>query len=309
MQRSSKAAPAASSTQASTRSTSAQAAQESIKAPKARSTVKSKSKAAAPSSPQAAPAPQADPRLVEIMARQKADQIRELLLRARRACAEGRLIEPADDNAAFLYKAVLALDATQAEAREGTQRIAGVLKKEVEFAAAAGDQARARQYVGLIGSLQPNDGSLPELEARLRALDASPVLLSTRQQDRYSLSAQSIERARSHLDNQPLNLRTLDQAIDEYDRAAALVPDSPGLPLLKERITVLFPEATRRELADEKSRRALKLVETARQRGWTTAELEPLEAEIKATMRPGRYDTTLAECPDSVAQACAQVPR
>jgi hypothetical protein len=39
--------------------------------------------------------------------------------------------------------------------------------------------------VGLIRALQPNDGSLLELEARVRALDASPVVLSTRQQDRY----------------------------------------------------------------------------------------------------------------------------
>jgi hypothetical protein len=37
--------------------------------------------------------------------------------------------------------------------------------------------------------------------------------------------------------------------------------------------------------------------------------LDPLEAQVKATMRPGKYDTTFAECADSVVQACAQVPR
>jgi hypothetical protein len=39
----------------------------------------------------------------------------------------------------------LAIDATQAEALGGTERIAGVLTKEVEFATAAGDRARAER--------------------------------------------------------------------------------------------------------------------------------------------------------------------
>jgi len=332
VQRNSKAKPTAPATQRatvgdssrlnSTRPTLAQAAEASATAQQApplanQPRVKPKRKTAAKppqvqllpqADSQRADSQRADPRQAELLARQTADRVRELLLRARRSAAGGRLTEPSTENAAALYQEVLALDPMQTEALAGVERIVAVLTREVEFAAVAGDKARARAYVAQIRSLQPAAGALLELDARVQALEASPVSLSTRQQDRYSLSAQSIDRAKRYLDNQPLDLRTIDQALDEYDRAAALAPSAPGLPLLKERITVLFPEATRRELAGDNSKRALKLVETARQRGWSTAELDPLEAEAKATMRPGRYDTTFAECPDSVAQACKQAP-
>ena len=274
---------------------------------KGRSTSKQKRKPETlPQDPTAQPASQLADRLRE---RKQADEIRELLVRARRYYTDGHLLEPADANAAALYQRVLVLDPAQPEALAGAKRIAGVLSDEVEHAVAAGDKARAQQCLARLRALQPAAGSLTGLEARVQALDVSPVVLSARQQDRYSRSAQSIERANSYLDNQPLNLRTLDQAADEYARASALVTTAPGLPLLKERITVAFPEAARVELIHDKSKRALKLVQTARERGFASPDLDPLEARAKATMRPGRYDVTLAECPDSVAQACASVPR
>jgi hypothetical protein len=248
---------------------------------------------------------QTEQRKAEALARLKAERIQELLVRARRNYADGRVIEPAADNAASLYNQVLALDPTQVEAVAGAKRIVGVLAEEVERAAVAGDKGRAEQYIAQIRTLQPADPSLLGLQARLQALNSSPVVLSSRQQDRYSRSAQSIDRARSYLDNQPLNIRTIDQVIDEYDRAAALVPLAPGLPLLKDRIIATFPEVTRAELANDKSKRALKVVQTARERGWFSPELEPLEAQAKAKLGPGAYNLTLAECPDSVAQACA----
>jgi hypothetical protein len=313
MQRRSKVGPAASTRRSdASKSTLARAAEETAATQQARPRTKSKSKVAT-RPPQMQPAPAVDPRRAALLARQTEDQIRELLLRARRAAAAGRLIEPSielgSETVVAVYKQVLALAPSQPEALAGLERVRAVLARETEFAAFAGDKARAQAYVALLRSLQPNAGALLELEARVQALDASPVVLSARQRDRYGRSAQSIERARSYLDNQRLDLRTITQALNEYDRAVALVPSAPGLPLLKERITVLFPEATRRELAEENSQRALKVVQTARERGWSTPELEPLEAEVKATMRPGRYDTTFAECPDSVAQACKQRSR
>jgi len=214
-------------------------------------------------------------------ARLKAETIKELLDRAQRDYAEGRLIEPANNNAAHRYKEILVLDPTQLEALAGAKRIVGILAAEAEHVAIAGDQARTQQYIAQIRALQPQDGSLLELDARLNALLASPVVLSARQQQRYNRSAQRIDNAYDVLKNQPLDLRTLDQAIDEYDHAAALVAQAPGLPTLKDRIILAFPAATRGELANDDSKRALRVVAIARQRGWFTPELEVLERQAK----------------------------
>jgi hypothetical protein len=165
-----------------------------------------------------------------MLARQRLDQIRDLLPRARRAGSEGRQVGPAGANTASLYQEVLGLDATQPEGLAGVQRIAGVLAKEVESALAAGDKVPAERYVAWLRALQPNTGLLLKLEARLRALDASALALRTRQQGRYSLSALHIERTRSDLDHQPLDLCTIDQAID--GRTSAQDRDGPEAALL-----------------------------------------------------------------------------
>lgn len=229
---------------------------------------------------------EAERRAADELKRATAERIKELLALAQRDYAEGRLLEPPQDNAADRYQAVLALDPTQLEALAGAQRLIEIFAAEAERTAAAGDQGRTRQYISRIRALQPEDASLTELDARLKALNASPVLLSARQQERYTRSAQSIERAYEHLQQQPLDMQAIDQAMDEYDRAAGLVALAPGLPLLKDRIIVAFPAATRAELARDNSRRALKVVQLARERGWLTPELESIERTVKAgTMR------------------------
>ena len=228
---------------------------------------------------------QAEQREAEERERLRAEKIRDLLAKAQRDYAEGRLIEPAVNNAAARYKEALALDPTQLEALAGAKRIVAIIAGEAEHAAAAGDLASTQRYIAVIRTLQPDDPALLELEARAQALMSSPVVLSARQQERYSRSAQSIERAHAALKDQPLDMQALDTAIDEYDRAATLVAQAPGLPMLKDRILVAFPAATRAELTADNSKRALKVVQMARARGWFNPELEMLEAEAKEASR------------------------
>ncbi len=225
---------------------------------------------------------EAEQRAAEELKRATAERIKELLALAQRDYAEGRLLEPPKNNAADRYQEVLALDPTQLAALAGAQRLIEILAAEAERTAAAGDKDRTRQYISRIRALRPEDASLKELDARLQALNASPVVLSDRQQERYSRSAQSIERAYEHLQQQPLDMQAIDQAIDEYDRAAGLVAHAPGLPMLKDRIIIAFPAATQAELARDNSRRALRVVKMARERGWLTPELESLERTVKA---------------------------
>ena len=227
---------------------------------------------------------EAERRAAEERQRVKEEQVKELLGRAQRDYAAGRLIEPAINNAADRYKEALALDPTNLEALAGAQRIADILAEETKHAAAAGDVTRTRLYIAQIRALQPDDPALLELEARLNALLSSPVVLSARQQERYDRSAQSIEKANQALQNQRLDMDAIDLAMEEYDRAANLVPQAPGLPMLKDRIIVAFPAATRLELASDNSKRALKVVQMARKRGWFSPELELLETRAKETL-------------------------
>jgi hypothetical protein len=226
---------------------------------------------------QEAAAQEAEQRLTEERNRLHAARIQELLVQATRDFDAGRLLEPPRNNAAQAYQQVLALDPNQLEALAGAQRIIDLLAAEAERTAAAGDRSRTQQYIGTIRALQPNDATLLELEARLAAMNESPVVLSVRQQERYGRSAESIERAYAALQSQPLDQHAINQAMAEYERAESLVEQAPGLPMLKQRILVAFPAATQNELARDNSRRALKVVAAAREHGWLTPELEMLE--------------------------------
>lgn len=214
-----------------------------------------------------------------------AARIQQLLRQAKLDLDAGRLLEPPRNNAAAAYREVLALDPSQLEALVGAKRITRIVAAEAERTAAAGDRGRTRQYIAAIRALQPNDPALPELEARLKAMQESPVVLSVRQQERYGRSAESIERAYEALQSQPLDQQAIDTAIGEYARAESLVAQAPGLPMLKDRIIVAFPAATRNELARDNSRRALKVISVARARGWVTPELEVLEKTAQSQSR------------------------
>jgi hypothetical protein len=222
---------------------------------------------------------------VERAAEKRAQTLRDLLARAQLDYTEGRVFEPPNNNAAARYIEVLALDPTQPEALAATQRIADILAVEAEHVALAGDQPRTLQYILQIRALQPKHPSLQGLDARYQALLASPVVLSPRQQERYSRSAQSIDDAYNVLKTQPIGYQSLDRAIGKYDRAARLVRTAPGLPKLKDRIILAFPAATRAELAADSPRSALTLVQTARKRGWYTPELESLEEQAKRDLK------------------------
>jgi hypothetical protein len=212
-------------------------------------------------------------------AEKRAARIRDLLTQAQLDYEQGRLFEPADNNAATRYKEILTLDPTQPQALAATQRIVAVLVAEAEYAAMAGDQARTLQYIRQIRTLQPNNLSLAGLEARYQSLLANPVVLSARQQERYSRSAQNIEEAYDKLKNQPLGLETMDQVVRRFDRAAGLVAQAPGLPKLEDRIILAFPAAVRAELTAADPRSAYLAAQIARKRGWLSEELEALEVQ------------------------------
>ena len=107
-----------------------------------------------------APAPSADLSIVH-------GKVDELLEKARLAMRERRYTEPAGDNALIYYRSAAAADAANGEARDGLQRVAGVLAGRFDEALNAGHFEEAAQNLANLKAAVPDDARVAELGARL----------------------------------------------------------------------------------------------------------------------------------------------
>jgi len=114
--------------------------------------------------PEAAPAaePVADTSIVQ-------GKVDDLLEKARLAMHERRFTEPAGDNALLYYRSAAAADASNAEARDGLQRVAGVLAGRFEEAVNAGRFEEAAQTLANFKSAAPADARVATFEQRFYA--------------------------------------------------------------------------------------------------------------------------------------------
>ena len=120
-----------------------------------------------------AEAPVATPSTETLIVHGKVD---ELLEKARLAMKERRFTEPAGDNALLFYRSAVAADATNAEARDGLQRVAAVLASRFEEAMSGGHLEEAALTLGNFKSAAPNDARLVAFEQRLYAAEVSKAL-------------------------------------------------------------------------------------------------------------------------------------
>jgi periplasmic protein TonB len=118
--------------------------------------------AVTPETPEAAlpPAPSADLSIVH-------GKVDELLEKARLAMRERRYTEPAGDNALLYYRSAVAADAANGEARDGLQRVAGVLGGRFDESLNAGRLDEAGQNLANFKAAVPDDPRVAELGARL----------------------------------------------------------------------------------------------------------------------------------------------
>jgi FixJ family two-component response regulator len=101
-------------------------------------------------------------------------QANPVLSRARAAFQAGRYESPAGRNALDLYAAVLLVDQSQPEAREGLERTVAKIVAQARTAAASGEQAEAQRLLGRLQAVAPvNVATL-----RLAALLAPPPAVS-----------------------------------------------------------------------------------------------------------------------------------
>ena len=94
-------------------------------------------------------------------------KVDELLEKARLAMRERRYTEPAGDNALIYYRSAVAANASNGEARDGLQRVAGVIAGRFDEALNAGHLDDAAQNLANFKAAVPDDPRVADLGARL----------------------------------------------------------------------------------------------------------------------------------------------
>jgi hypothetical protein len=225
----------------------------------------------------------------EVQAAQLKEQearIQALLLAAKSEYAAGALWQPAGTNAADHYREILKIQPDRADALAGAQRVANVLAAEAAQTEAVGDVYNARLLIGQVQSLQPDNPKLTDLQAKLQQLESAPTSPDTLARSRLDRAAKLIARAEEDLGHSPLDYHAVDDATDQYDKAVSIASTAPGLPSLRERLVGAYPAAVTTEINNHDTKRAHKLINTARKRKWTSDELDQLEASLQAAEAP-----------------------
>jgi TonB family protein len=135
-------------------------------------------------------------------------KVDELLEKARLAMHERRFTEPAGDNALLYYRSAVAANAANAEARDGLQRVAGVLAGRFDDAMTASRFDEAALTLANFKAATPEDARVAAFEQRLYAaevnkafadgnLDRASAYLKQAQQS--SVPAEQISRWRAEI--------------------------------------------------------------------------------------------------------------
>jgi TonB family protein len=103
-------------------------------------------------------------------------KVDDLLEKARLAMRERRYSEPIGDNALLYYRSAAAADATNGEALDGLQRVAGVLAARFDEAMTAGHFDEASLALASFKAAAPNDSRTPALEVRLITAQISKAM-------------------------------------------------------------------------------------------------------------------------------------
>ena len=103
-------------------------------------------------------------------------KVDELLEKARLAMRERRYTEPAGDNALLYYRSAVAANASNGEARDGLQRVAGVIAGRFDEALTAGHLDDAAQNLANFKAAVPDDPRVADLSARLLTAQLTKTL-------------------------------------------------------------------------------------------------------------------------------------
>jgi len=214
-------------------------------------------------------------KLAQEAAEVKAAQMKEqeshivaLLAAAKSEYSAGALWQPAGANAADHYREILKMQPDRAEALAGAHRVANVLAAEAAQNESVGDVYNSGLLIAQIQTLQPDHPKLTELQAKLQQMQNTPTSPDSLARSRLDRAAKLIVRAEEDLGHTPLDYHAVDDATDQYDRALSIAATAPGLPSLRERLVSAYAVAVTTEINNHDTKRAHKLINTARKRKW-----------------------------------------
>jgi len=214
-------------------------------------------------------------------AAQRQREIVALLSQAQTSVASGALIQPDGASAVDHYRAVLRLDAYNAEAQAGLQRIADSLVANAEVARKADDVDAALRLLADARSVKPDHPRIARLQADL---EERKVKLQRRAQANLEDARQNLAKAAIYLGRQPVTLRNVGEANDHYDEARSQSADAPDLGATRDRILASYTTLAQIELQAGQPARASKILAYARKRNMLSPALEQLEAQIQQQM-------------------------
>ncbi|MGH8479054.1 MAG: protein kinase domain-containing protein [Gammaproteobacteria bacterium] len=173
--------------------------------------------------------------------KQRAQIMAELLAQARGHMQEARLIESKGDNAFDTYNAVLLLDRTNREAREGLTRIGRRLTEDAETARQAGDLERSLALIDQGLRVDPEESAFHTLK------DAVAEGQRALGEKHRRLVAQWLDRAQGQFQSGRLTTPPGDNAFETYRMLLAVVPGQAealaGLEQIAERFVQLAEAA------------------------------------------------------------------
>lgn len=191
--------------------------------------------------------------------RQDSDALDAALRQAQDALRAGHISGSGDDTALAHYRAALAIDPDNAQARAGLGNVAQALTVQANAALDAGDTAQAAALLDQAASLAPKSADLAAARARLRsvsaqspaapaAADALPTVVPTVLSPQQSAAVQQlVQRAQLATRNGDIMMPPGDCAYDLYRSALAIDGNNAaalhGLQGLPEQVEQQFKRA------------------------------------------------------------------
>jgi TonB family protein len=236
-----------------------------------RDRVQSEGRAVAPA---ATVAPQPAPSL--------GDRVADYHARAAAALQEGRLVEPAGDNALDHYLAILALAPADTAARTGISSVVDSLFTRAEDALLAGSLESAAAALDQVRRVDSASSRLAFLDAQLaRALASSPAPAAASSATPASELDSVLNLAATRLRRGQLLTPAGDSARAYLDRATQLNAADPRVAELRTDLAAALVAAARL-VADADPASATSLAAEARRLGAGAAGLTAVQAEIEA---------------------------
>lgn len=166
---------------------------------------------------------------------QSSGELDARLAQAQQALRAGHIAGSGDDTALARYKAVLAIDPDNAQARAGLGNVAQALTVQANAALDAGDTAQAAGLLDQAAALAPKSADLAAARARLKSSPASvptaaaaadqgdlPLTAPTVSPQQSAAVARLVQRAREATRNGNIMMPPGDSAYDLYRSALAI---------------------------------------------------------------------------------------